>query len=258
MTGPGEYRRESNGPWGGLPGPEERNTPAPIFCSKCSEVVKPIVAVDIDGTLGDYHLHFVRFLEGYTGKRAASQVIEGNPQYGGGPPGSFREWCCDQFDIDSTAWDRAKLAYRQGAQKRTMPVFAGAYDLVRAVNESGAELWLTTTRPHLRLDGIDPDTRDWLRRNGLEPYYGLLYDEDKYRVLAERVDPARVVAVLDDLPEQVVEATEAFGPRVGMLRRGEWNQNVMVDRIGFSLQTATQEITRRIQTWQTEYRNQRG
>lgn len=182
-------------------------------CSECSRRVRPIVAIDLDGTLGDYHGHLQRFAEEYWGVDLAGNVYAGDQAHRdyyaslGFPFREFREM---------------KLAYRQGGQKRTMPVFAGAAELVNYLRAAGAEVWLTTTRPYLRLDGVDPDTREWLRRNGIE-YDGLLYDEDKYRVLAEHVDPERVVAVLDDLPEQILVAAEAFGPMIPIWKRGVSN-----------------------------------
>jgi hypothetical protein len=38
-----------------------------VLCTRCSSVVKPLVAVDIDGTLGDYHTHFLNFAREYLG-----------------------------------------------------------------------------------------------------------------------------------------------------------------------------------------------
>ena len=37
----------------------------PVRCSVCSDQVKPIVALDIDGTLGEYHGQFVKFATMY-------------------------------------------------------------------------------------------------------------------------------------------------------------------------------------------------
>lgn len=37
-------------------------------CSDCRKPMDPIVSVDIDGTLGFYHQHFVAFAEDYLGR----------------------------------------------------------------------------------------------------------------------------------------------------------------------------------------------
>jgi hypothetical protein len=62
----------------------------------------------------------------------------------------------------------------------------------------------------MRLDNVDPDTRFWLDRHGIK-YDGLLFDEDKYEVLAHTVDAERVIMVVDDLSEQCVAAGHWFG-----------------------------------------------
>lgn len=216
-------------------------------CSNCSEVVKPVVAIDIDGTLADYHGAFLDFANEYVGGRGGSgdhgtmyELID----YDG--RASFRDWVCERLEIDVTTWRQIKLAYRQGGQKRSLPIYDGATDLCAAVRAAGAELWLTTTRPFLRLDGIDPDTREWLRRHEIG-YDGLLYDEDKYRVLGERVDRERVVAVLDDLPEMVEEARRYFGWKVPLFRGSTWNRGVAGDRV--SLAEAQVEIISRVEVW---------
>lgn len=215
-------------------------------CSNCGGLVRPVVAIDIDGTLGDYHDHFIDFAAEYIG--AERGMIKRAKRYEGGVEGSFFVHVANCFDLSRRDWEDIKLAYRQGAQKRSMPVFAGASDLAGSCRDAGAEVWVTTTRPYLRLDGIDPDTRFWLKRHGIE-YDGLLYDEDKYRRLAERIDPDRVVAVIDDLPEQFVEANKAFGDGTAILRGTKWNTAVgLVPRAG-DLNMAAQEIMRRIEAW---------
>lgn len=183
-------------------------------CSECSREVRPVVAVDIDGTLGDFHRYFLVFAQAYVGGQLPDD-------YDGVE--SFREWWMRVSGHSERTWRDMKLAYRQGGLKRSMPPYEGAAELCNSVREQGAELWLTTTRPYLRLDNIDPDTREWLRRLGVE-YDGLLYDEFKYRRLAELVDHERVVAVVDDLPEMIQHAAEQFGPEAPILRRTYWNR----------------------------------
>lgn len=214
-----------------------------MLCSDCSRVVRPVVAVDIDGTLGDYHAHFLAFLEEYIG------WADERPWYIGTE--GFKEWSMDVYDLDEARWRDIKLAYRQGAQKRSMPIFKWAQALTGIVRWEGAELWITTTRPYLRLDNIDPDTREWLARNHIE-YDGLIYDKFKYKLLTEQVDPERVVAVVDDLPDKIEEARHYFGAAVPIMRMTSHNMGAMRFPVGLAspnLRVITSTIVDRINRW---------
>lgn len=220
-----------------------------MLCSACSRAVRPVVAVDIDGTLGDYHTHFLNFLEEYIGWDNARPRYRGLSQ--------FKDWCMDLYQISEAQWRDAKLAYRQGAQKRSMPIFNWAQALTGVVRWEGAELWITTTRPYLRLDNIDPDTREWLARNHIE-YDGLIYDKYKYRLLAEQVDPERVIAVVDDLPDKYQEAKTIFGPAVPILKVGDYNRGhvaMTLPAIAYTdIRAITVEIVQRINRWKELHR----
>jgi hypothetical protein len=188
-----------------------------MICTDCGQPILPVVAMDIDGTLGDYHTQLIRFAEQYTGVTVPEvEWYRGDMR--------MKHWAMAAFGMDERSWKDLKLAYRQGSMKRSMPAFYGAAELCQAIIESGAELWLTTTRPYMRLDNVDPDTRFWLERQGIK-FDGLLYDEHKYEKLSTLVDPDRVVAVVDDLPEQVLEAKRVFGPDVPIHRRSRFNQS---------------------------------
>lgn len=186
-----------------------------MLCSRCGEVVQPVVALDIDGTLGDYHEHFWSFAELYLNEYRV---------YNYRGVGMFRDYTCDQFGITQDVWYDIKLAYRQGAQKRSMPVEPWASELSKEIRMAGCELWLTTTRPYLRLDGIDPDTRFWLGIHDIE-YDKLLYDQDKYAMLAHQIDPHRVIAVIDDLAFNLDYAEMMFGKQVCFLKAGQHNES---------------------------------
>jgi FMN phosphatase YigB (HAD superfamily) len=173
---------------------------------------KPIVALDIDGTLGDYHGHFTRFAEQWTGRTMPDphDINPGRPLY-------------QHLGMSKATYRQCKLAYRQGGMKRSMPVYDGARELTVAIRKAGAEVYICTTRPYLRLDNIDPDTRHWLRRNGIQ-FDGVLFGQHKYRDLVKFVGAERIVAVLDDLPELCAQA-ESLGLRV-MLRDQPYNKHV--------------------------------
>lgn len=162
-----------------------------MLCTSCHEKVKPVVAVDIDGTLGDYHQDLIGFAEVYYGQPFSRDYI-----------GQFLEFS-DWFEIQGLSkedYRQLKLAYRQGGLKRNMPVFPDAAYFLRSLRHAGVEVWLCTTRPYLRLDNVDPDTREWLRRNDMT-YDGLLFGDDKYEKLVETVGKDRIVGVVEDLPE---------------------------------------------------------
>lgn len=162
-------------------------------CTDCNREVKPVISLDIDGTLGRYHDHFHTFAENYLGRSLRSGftgICE------------LHEW----YGLELHEYRAIKLAYRQGGLKRSMPMYEEAVGLSAYLRDDlGCELWISTTRPYLRLDNIDPDTREWLDRNSIK-YDGLIYGEDKYRQLAEIVGSDRIIGILDDLPSQVKDA----------------------------------------------------
>ena len=151
------------------------------------------MALDIDGTLGDYHGHFTRFAEQWTGR----SLPDPHENTGGVP---FYK----HLGISRQTYRACKLAYRQGGLKRSMPCYEGARELTRHIRQNGCQVWICTTRPYLRLDNIDPDTRHWLRRNRLQ-YDGVLFGDHKYRDLQHAVGD-RVLFVVDDLPEMLRQA----------------------------------------------------
>lgn len=161
-------------------------------CTDCTKPIRPLVAVDIDGTLGNYHQHFTTFAARYWDLPYGIPVWDGE--------GDFET----HLGLTKDQYRQAKLAYRQGGMKRTLPVFPGAMDLIKTLNEL-CEVWIATSRPWQRLDNIDPDTVEWLRRHGMK-VDGLVYGDDKYEQLCSVTDKDRIVAVVDDLPEQMAKA----------------------------------------------------
>jgi FMN phosphatase YigB (HAD superfamily) len=86
-----------------------------LLCSNCSRRVKPIVAFDIDGTLGDYHGHIHRFAAEYvsTSDNGAMSLLESLNNYDGTMPHS--EWFYEH-GIDLAEFRAIKLAYRHGSR----------------------------------------------------------------------------------------------------------------------------------------------
>lgn len=153
------------------------------------------MALDIDGTLGAYHAHFTRFCEEYLGKKmpSASEPTGAIPFH-------------RHLGISKSTYRKVKLAYRQGGLKRSMPVYSGVGMLTRHIRQSGAQVWIATTRPYLSLDNIEPDTKHWLRDRAKAQYDNVLFGEHKYRDLVRAVGVERVVMVVDDLPAMIDQA----------------------------------------------------
>lgn len=168
---------------------------------------EPVFGLDIDGTMGLYHEHFLRFARAWLGvdkwpgpKDTRSQGIDW-------PDDMFDGTCslAEYMGVSKSRYRQVKLAYRRGGLKRSMPAYKGAAELTRALRARGARVWVCTTRPFLQHDNVEPDTREWLRRNRIQ-YDAVLSGEHKYRDLVKAVGRERVVAVLDDLPEMIRQA----------------------------------------------------
>jgi len=155
-------------------------------------VRKPVFGLDIDGTLGEYHNHFIRFARQWMGKRIPED-------YDGTVP--MAKWC----GVGRQKYRECKLAYRRGGLKRSMPCFSHARELSVNLRRRGAKVVICTTRPYLALDNIEPDTKEWLRRNRIQ-HDGILSGEHKYRDLRKMYGQDNIVAILDDLPEMILQA----------------------------------------------------
>lgn len=216
-------------------------------CSNCFHEIQPVVAIDIDGTLADYHDHFLNFAVKWLGNEYAKP--RGSLAYDGTEP--HREWFTRIMNVDVTTFRTIKLAFRQGGLKRTMPIYRESAQTINDVRDLGAEVWLTTTRPWERFDRVDPDTRHWLSEHGIE-FDGLIYDDAKMTALAERVDPLRVVAVVDDLIEVLDEANDLFPNAVTILRKTIHNRGVEWGHEGY-MDSIFRWIDESITTWRNTY-----
>lgn len=214
-----------------------------MLCSKCSERIRPVVVFDIDGVLGDYHGYFQDFAEGYLGKKFTE------PAYDGTEP--HREWYGRQ-GVSFEVFRTMKVAFRQGSYKRVMPPYRRVIQVVQKAKAKGAELWLCTQRPYLSFDNIDHDTRAWLTRHGV-PFDYMLYHEEKYEELEQRVSIHRVVAITDDTPEMYDEASRVFGKEVPILYKGIYNRGVKRPTEAAGQNELWQLIRARIEHWERMY-----
>lgn len=206
------------------------------------QALRPVVGLDIDGTSGEYHDHFIKFAEGWLGK----DIPRG---YDGSV--NLAQWC----GIAKTTYRRVKLAYRQGGLKRSMPVNYYAREFTVELRKRGALVVICTTRPYLSLEAVEADTRHWLRRNGIQ-HDGVITGEHKYRELVRTFGRRRVISVVDDLPEMLSQANESGV--TGYLVNQPYNQpphpkpwnGLRVD----DLEEAAAEIMAEIEEWEKVYR----
>jgi len=208
-----------------------------VQCSHCHALVKPVVALDIDGTLGDYHGSLLDFAERWLGVIGTGWPMTYD--------GSVR--LAEHMGIDDQTYRAMKLAYRQGGGKRMMPPFSGAVELTQGLREAGAEIWLTTTRPYNRFDSTDPDTRHWLDRHGFA-WDHLLYDDDKYLRLIEQVDRERIVCVLEDEGGNYDRAAELALPVI--LRKTRYNRAIQRKHEVRKLAVALELLRQQVGSWE--------
>lgn len=204
----------------------------------------PIVALDVDGTLGDYHSHFLKFAQEWYGRPmpAASEINPGLPLH------KFMQ-------TSKSTYRKCKLAYRQGGLERSMPAYPGARELAASIRKSGAEVWVATTRPYLKYDQLYSDTLHWLRRHRIQ-YDAVIHGPNKYREInriagESRSGPgiSRVAAVLDDLPEMIEQANGLGMP--ALLRDQPYNRHYDADRV-LNLVEAHDRIGGMLRKWYWE------
>jgi hypothetical protein len=198
----------------------------------------PVVALDIDGTTADYYNHFKWFAELYMQEKIT--VNWGH---------AFNDDFDRALGLDKQTYRDIKLAYRQGGMKRSLPVLdLGVEDLVPSIRELGVQVWVCTTRPWLRLDNIDPDTRFWITRH-FGRIDGLIYGEDKYSDLIDIVGKDRILGIVDDIPDNIVRATELGLP--SSLRTGPQNARWRREEMSSGQPTSSHsiEIFNQVKKW---------
>jgi hypothetical protein len=193
--------------------------------------------MDIDGTIGQYHRHFINFASGYLGRRITLEYDGRVPLY---------RWC----GVSKERYRRIKLAYRKGSLKRSMPPIEWARAMTIEVSKV-ADIYYCTTRPYLAYDNIDEDTRWWLRHNGMRGK-GVLWGEHKYRELARLVGKGRVATVVDDEPTMLEQAQKVFDLYPVMAVRPHnrlaWYKDVWTHQ-AYDYETTMQQVKEAIERW---------
>lgn len=208
---------------------------------------KPWVGIDIDGTLGDYHRHFLMCAEMFL-QRPMPKPEEINPLM---PLHKF-------IGVDKRKYREIKMAYRQGRWKRSMPVFPYARQMTLDLRRAGICISICTTRPFNQLGEVDADTRWWLRHHGIQ-HDLLIWGPHKYRDLTRAAGKNNIVAVIDDELEQMERCF-----RIGIpfyLRNQPYNQThqLIAPHRGLrhssirviSLEEATNRILKDLEGWKS-------
>lgn len=210
---------------------------------------RPWIGIDIDGTLGDYHAHFLRCAEMFL-QREMPDPKAINPllplhRHMGVPKSKYRE---------------IKMAYRQGRWKRSMPVYPYAREMTVDIRKAGARVAICTTRPFNQLGEVDADTRWWLRHHGIQHDF-VIWGAHKYRDFIREVGYGKIVAVVDDELEQAERCHKLALPFY--LRNQPYNQTGNHTKWEFqtsgwswlrvdSLEDATQRILKDIDYWKEQ------
>jgi len=206
---------------------------------------RPVFGLDLDGTMGDFYPHFLNFAEGWLGKPVDREYDIRLPLF-------------QHLHVSKQTYRQCKLAYRMGGMKRSMPAFPWAADLTRTLRSWGTDVWVCTTRPYLSHDNIDGDTRHWLRRNGIQ-CQGIVWGEHKYRDLARTLGKERVVTVLDDLPEMLVQAGKALDVWPVMAVRPHnaraWAANPSTYQALNNYEDIAYRLEERLEKWRDSYGN---
>lgn len=195
----------------------------------------PVVALDIDGTLGAYHGHFTRFASEYVG-RELPHTYKGDVPFN------------KHLGLSKPMYRKIKLAYRRGGLKRSMPAYDYASEMTRIIRERKARIVICTTRPFLSMDEVEPDTVHMLKRQGIKYDY-IISGENKYRDLCKLVDKSRVVMVLEDQDDMLSQAVSLGLPAVRFAGVHNYFSTVQVEAEVSTLRQATELALARIQMY---------
>ncbi len=129
--------------------------------------MKPIVIIDIDGTIGDYYSSFFAFARDWLGLYKDDWA----ETYDGSVP------MAKHMKIGDALYRQIKLAYQQGGIRRSMKPFVAAGTFTEWMGTLDVEVWVTNPRMDSR-HFTDPGIRHWLKRNNIR-FDHLIYEDDR-------------------------------------------------------------------------------
>lgn len=144
-----------------------------------------IVGVDIDGVLADYPRSFVEFVNEQLGTTYDYRDIK---NYN----------IAEQLGLSTSQITHLKHLYRDGGQKRFIPVIEGARQFLDELKYMGYIVVLLTSRPIDQYKRIFADTQYWLAENKLH-YDAILFDEAKGERLVKEFGKDKVEFFVDDV-----------------------------------------------------------
>lgn len=119
-----------------------------------------VVAIDIDGVLGEYPYWFLKFIFDKTGYNLNS-LYEAKAQFG------------------TIKYEELKSSYRQSGYKATMPASKNASEFTHLLHKKGYKVIILTARPYKEYYTIYPDTLNFLKNN--EIYFdAIVWDKEKH------------------------------------------------------------------------------
>jgi len=125
-------------------------------------------------------------------------------------------------------------------------VYDGAAEMTRTIRaRTSARIIICTTRPFLSLDEVEPDTLHMLKRQGIQYDY-VISGEHKYRDLVKLVGRERVVMVLEDQDDMLLQALSLGLPAVRAARVHNACSTVEVEAEVADLYEATELALKRL------------
>jgi hypothetical protein len=193
--------------------------------------IPSVVALDIDGVLGDWPFCFYQFIESQHPGEMIFRRGSGGEPIDESTQNPYEALANNPLQIHE--W---KDEYRQSGAKRSLPVVEGAVAFTKELRRLGLHVVLLTARPYKMYCRIFADTMHWLDSNGFA-YDAILWGEDKEARLAEEFTAGSVAAFVDDNPLNV-DRVRASGFNAYLLERPYNAEGFTFDEILKSLMKA--------------------
>jgi hypothetical protein len=118
--------------------------------------------------------------------------------------------------------------------------------MTRTLRAQKVRVVICTTRPFLSMDEVEADTLHMLRRRGIQYDY-VISGENKYRDLVKLVDKSRIIMVLEDQDDMLLQALSLGLPAVRARHAHNDASTVEVEAEVGDLTEATELALKRLQ-----------